>query len=250
MKSPRQKLIDEVRILLGGGVVRVELKPEAFDLALDMALDRYRQRSANSVEERFAPLELQAGQHTYILPDEVTEVRQIYRRSATGTGATGVQFDPFSTAFTNSMILNGTLGNGGAGDLVTYELSVQYQELIGKMFGLYMTYQFENVSKKLSVDRNIITNETVLLWIYCHRPEGVLLGDTYARSWLRDWTLARCKVMLGEIRGKFASFAGPQGGTSLNGDALKNEGLAEMERLENEVKTQVDQSMGYGFIIG
>jgi len=42
--------------------------------------------------------------------------------------------------------------------------------------------------------------------------------------------------MLGEARSKFNTIAGPQGGTSLNGDALKNEALAEMERLEIEVK--------------
>jgi hypothetical protein len=250
MKTPRQKLIDEVRLALGSGIVRVELKPEHYDLAFDMALDRYRQRSSNSVDERMAPLEIQAGQNIYILPDEVIEVRQVFRRSATGMGQSGVQFDPFSTAFTNAMLLNGTLTGGGAGDLVTYEMAVQYRELIGKMFGLHVIHRYDNSTKKLTMDRNFLSNETVLLWIYCYRPESVLIQDIYARSWLRDWTIARCKVMLGEVRGKFASIAGPQGGTTLNADTLKAEGQAEMERLENEVKTQTEQSLGYGFIIG
>ena len=31
--------------------------------------------------------------------------------------------------------------------------------------------------------------------------------------------------MLGEARSKFATIAGPQGGSTLNGDALKNEAM-------------------------
>jgi hypothetical protein len=42
--------------------------------------------------------------------------------------------------------------------------------------------------------------------------------------------------MLGEAREKFAQIASPQGGTSLNGAALKSEGLTRMKELEDELK--------------
>ena len=56
--------------------------------------------------------------------------------------------------------------------------------------------------------------------------------------------------MLGEARSKFATVAGPQGGTSLNGDALKAEAQAEMEKLEQDLSLAVAGGVGYGFTIG
>jgi hypothetical protein len=56
--------------------------------------------------------------------------------------------------------------------------------------------------------------------------------------------------MLGEARSKFATIAGPQGGSTLNGDALKQEAQAELDKLEEDLKLQVAGGMGYGFTIG
>jgi hypothetical protein len=56
--------------------------------------------------------------------------------------------------------------------------------------------------------------------------------------------------MLGEARSKFATIAGPQGGTSLNGDTLKAEAQAEMEKLEQDVIQQVAGGVGFSFLIG
>lgn len=247
MKS-RQKLIREVRLIMGEGMVRVGLTPDHYELALDLALDRYRMRSSNSVSERYMFLELQPDQTVYTLPEEVTEVRQLLRRGTTGTaGGTGANFDPFASAFTAQM-MSGL--NNSSNDLVTYELAAEYQELIGRMFGASINFTWESGSHRLEIMRQVRGTETVLLWVYTSRTEDVLLSDNNARTWLRDYTVARCKVMLGEARGKFGNIIGPQGGTTLNGDALKSEGQAEMERLEQEVATQMDQNIGYGFTIG
>ena len=62
-----------------------------------------------------------------------------------------------------------------------------------------------------------------------------------------DQTLS---YMLGEARSKFATVAGPQGGTSLNGDALKAEAQQEMDKLEQDLTLQVAGGVGYGFLIG
>ena len=52
--------------------------------------------------------------------------------------------------------------------------------------------------------------------------------------------------MLGEARSKFATIAGPKVEALLNGDTLKNEATAEMEKLEEEVKTASAGGVGYG----
>jgi hypothetical protein len=76
------------------------------------------------------------------------------------------------------------------------------------------------------------------------------LNDYLAQQWIKDYTLASCKYMLGEAREKFATIAGPGGGTSLNGQSLKSEAQQEMEKLEQEVSQQIPGGVGYSFLIG
>ena len=56
--------------------------------------------------------------------------------------------------------------------------------------------------------------------------------------------------MVGEAREKFATIAGPQGGTSLNGASLKAEAQTEMEKLDKELELSVAGGTGYTFLIG
>lgn len=247
--SPRQKLIGEAHRALGGGIVRVELTPEHFDDALNFALDTYRQRSANSTQERVAFLDLTPGENTYTLPNEIIEVRQVFRRATTGTASgTGMNFEPFGAAFINQMTLG--LQGGNSGSLVTYELMTGFQELVGKMFGAYINFTWDPQTHEIRLVRDIRSPETVLLWVYNFRPETALLNDLYARPWLLRCTIARSKMILGEARSKFGSIAGPQGGTSLNGDSLKAEGQAEYDALLEELKNGVEQNIGYGWVVG
>ena len=85
---------------------------------------------------------------------------------------------------------------------------------------------------------------------YNYRPDEQLLSDYMSEQWIKDYTLATCKYMLGEAREKFATIAGPQGGTSLNGSSLKSEAQQEIEKLENEVAMAMTGGTGYSFSIG
>ena len=82
------------------------------------------------------------------------------------------------------------------------------------------------------------------------RPDITLFKDIYAKPWIRDYTLAVSKVMLGEARSKFNTIAGPQGGTSLNGADLKNQGMQEMEKLDAEVNNFAEGGTPHSFVIG
>lgn len=254
--SPRQKLTREVQLRLGGQMVDIELDPDHYDLAFDIALDVYRQRSQNAMEESYLFLDLQPEQNVYTLPEEVQEVRDLYRRSMAGTnGGGGAQIDPFGMAFTNSIYMlgnpsSGGLGGGGAGGLANYEIAMQYQELLGRMFGQDVQFNWNPATKKLFIQRIFEAPEEVCLQVYNTKPEAVLLKDSYARPWLRSYTVAQCKLMLGEAYSKYSGLAGPQGGITLKGDALKTEGQTEIEKLEKELFDLVDGHMGYYFVIG
>ena len=250
--TPREGLLHEVQLLLGAGMITIELDPEHYNVAFDVALSRYRQRSGNAVEESFLFLDVQPETAAYRLPDEVQEVTNIYRRSIGGT-AGGAAVDPFSLAFTNNIYMIGNpggLGSTGSGMLATYDLAMQYQALIGRKFGREIMYLWNSGTKILTLERKFTSAEQVCLHIYNTKPESALLNDPYGRPWLRDYTLAWCKQMLGEARSKFSTIAGPQGGFTLNGEAMKTEAKTELDRLEQELKELVDQHQGMPFCIG
>jgi hypothetical protein len=246
----RQGVYSYCKTMLGDGMIDVELDPVHYETALNRALGVFRQRGDNAVEESYAFLMLQENQNEYTLPKEIQQVRQVFRRSIgsrTGSGAGGTVFEPFNLAYTNTYLLSST----NMGGLATYELFAGYQEMVGKMFGSFINYTWNPQSKKLIINQRPRGEEEVMLWVYNTKPDSIIIEDVYAGQWIKDYTLANCKIMLGQAREKFASIAGPQGGTALNGAALKAEGQQDLERLTQELVNGVSGgSIGYTFIIG
>lgn len=246
----RNKVFEYVRLMLGDGMIEVELDPIHYETALDRALIRYRQRSSNAVEESYMFLELIMDQNEYRLPDEVIEVREVFRRaigSRSGLGAGGTLFEPFNLAYTNTYLLSGTMMGG----LATYEMFAGYQKLVGRMFGSYIEYSWKPTSHVLTIlQRPFAQGEQLLMRTYNYRPDYVILQDTYAKQWLKDYTLATCKIMLGQARSKFGSIAGPSTAITLNGTALITEGKEELVALDKEIDNFGTREIPYTFIFG
>jgi hypothetical protein len=244
----KQSVYDYCKAMLGDGMIDIELDPIHYETALSRALAVFRQRSDNAVEESFVFLTLEVDKNEYILPKEIQQVRQIFRRSVgsrSGNGQGGTVFEPFNMAYTNTYLLAST----NMGGLLTYELFAQYQELVGKMFGSYINFTWHSQSHKLIIQQRPRSEESVMLMVYNVRPDFSLIEDTYAGQWIKDYSLANCKMMLGQAREKFAQIAGPQGGSALNGGALKAEAQAEIDKLMEDLKTGVT-TQGWGWIIG
>lgn len=244
----KQQVYDYCKTMLGDGMVDVELDPIHYETALSRALAVFRQRSDNAVEESYVFLILQPDVNEYTLPKEIQQVRQIFRRSIgsrTGGGTGGTVFEPFNLAYTNTYLLSST----NMGGLLTYELFAGYQELVGKMFGSYINFNWIPQSKKLMIHQRPRTEESVMLLCYNTRPDFAIIDDVYAGQWIKDYALANCKMMLGQAREKFAQIAGPQGGSSLNGAAMKSEAQSEMDKLMEDLKTGIT-TQGWGLIIG
>jgi hypothetical protein len=248
-ENERQKVIDYCKTMLGDGMIDVELDPVHYNTAIDRALNKFRQRSSNAVEESYAFLTIEVDRNDYTLPQEVMSVRQIFRRSIgsrSGGGQGGTLFEPFNLAYSNTYLLTAT----NMGGLATYYAFASYQKQVGKMFGSEINFTFNKTSKKLTLMQRPRSEEEVLLWVYNYRPDFNLLQDPYANQWLKDYSLASCKLMLGEAREKFNQIASPQGGTSLNGTALKNEAKAELETLELDLVNYKDGGTPLTFVIG
>jgi hypothetical protein len=244
----KQNLIDYVRLQLGDQIVDLELDAEHYEAAYQRTIGVYRQRAQNAYEESYIFMELVRDVNIYDLPQEVQTVRQIFRRTfGDSTGPFASNFDPFSQASMNVYLMNFNV----AGGLATYDFYSQYVELAGRMFGAYMNYTWNPVTKKLQLIRDPKgTGESVLLWCYNLKPEFNLLSDFQIVQWIRDYMVANCKLIIGEAREKFSTIAGPGGGGSLNGTAMKAEAQVAMDKLVEELKNYVDGSQPLSWVIG
>ena len=244
----KQNLIEYVRLQLGDQIVDIELDAEHFEAAYQKTIGTYRQRAQGAYEESYSFLELVKDVSIYTLPQEVIQVRQIFRRTfGDSTGPFASNFDPFTQASMNVYLMNFNV----AGGLATYDFYTQYVELAARMFGGYVNYTWNPVTKKIQLMRDWKgTGENVLLWTYNLKPEINLLSDFQISQWIRDYMVANCKYIIGEAREKFGQIAGPQGGGTLNGTAMKSEAQVQMDGLIEQLKAYVDGSQPLTWVIG
>lgn len=244
-KTNRQELISDIRNLLGDGMVDVELDPKHYEQAIDLAVDKYRQKSSNSTEEAYIHLELQPDVQEYTLAPEVIEVKEIFRRSVGGSSSS-VDLDPFELAYTNLYFLQG----GRIGGLLTWDAFAQYTETVRRLFGGYLNFKYVTEKQKLILMRRARHKENVLLQVYMEKPVETLIDQRYSKPWIRDYALAQCKMMLGQAYSKFSTLPGAAGGVSLNGADLKNEAQVSIEKLERDIETYGTGEDPLTFVIG
>jgi hypothetical protein len=244
----KQNLIDYVKLTLGDQIIDLELDPAHYEAAYQKTIGTYRQRAQNAYEESYSFMTLIKDTQIYTLPQEVISVRQIFRRTfGDATGPYASNFDPFSQAALSVYLINFNV----AGGLATYDFYSQYVELAARMFGGYVNYTWNPVTKKLQIIRDPKgSGENVLLWTYNLKPEINLLQDFQISQWIRDYMVAACKMIIGEAREKFGTIAGPQGGGTLNGAALKAEAQTQMDLQIEQLKMYVDGSQPLTWVIG
>ena len=72
--------------------------------------------------------------------------------------------------------------------------------------------------------------------------------NSMAKQWVRQYSLALCKELLGTIRSKFSSVPIPGGDLQLDGSDLKSSAKEEKDKLRTELKEMLD-SMTYNKLI-
>lgn len=244
----KQGLFKNIALRLGDGIIDIELDPEHYEAAFNYAIKLYRQRAQNATIESYTLMTVIKNVYEYTLPSEFINVRSLFRRTVgLETGPSSTAFDPFSSAILNTYLLNYNYTGG----MATYDFYAGYVELAARMFGGYVNYTFNPVTKVLKVVRDFKgTGERILIWADVQRPVIELLQDPGAGVWIGDYTLATLKTIIGEAREKFGSIAGPGGGSTLNGTAMKAEGKALQEALIDDLRKYQDYSQPLTWIQG
>lgn len=245
--TPRVLLMKQIELSLGAQMVDVELDVEHLNLAITIGLQKLRQQSDGANLEKDIFLHLTRDVTEYTLPDEVQEVRRLYRRGVGAYTNGGVNFDPVDAAITNAYLLSPNQSGG----LATWDFYSQFLETTERVFASQLNFTWDVNNHKLTILRKPHADEEVAVRVYVRKSEDDVINDPYTGPWLRSYATAYSKYALGEARDKFpGGFPGPTGNVQLNGATLKQEAQVEIEKLEKQLLDLVTSSDGYSFVIG
>lgn len=245
--TARENLVKQIQLNLGSQMVEIELDIEHYNLAITTGIQKLRQQSDGATLEKDIFLHITRDVTEYTLPEEVLEVRRLYRRGVGAYTNGGVNFDPVDAAFYNIYLLQPNRSGG----LATWDFYNQYLETAERVFASQYNFTWDVNSRKLTILKNPRSDEEVDVRVYARKSEDDMINDPYMGPWLRDYATAQAKYMLGEARDTFPSgLPGPNGNVMMNGATMKQEAQAAIEKLEKQLLTQVAGGDGYAFIIG
>ncbi len=217
---------------------------------------------------------LTGSQQVYDLTSEATlessigtndrlEIQRVFNE---GPAAISKFYDPFAGTYDNIELLD-SFGFGNVSPAVSYILrpisydlaranAIETNDLVRKA-----AYSFELINNKLRIFPRPESDDAgeKIYFHYYKRNDRINVTQDYTvakvsdpsnipykfityseinsmgRNWIRKYTLALAKELLGIIRSKYASLPLPNGEVSMDGEALKSEGREEKANLLEEL---------------
>lgn len=233
---------DDIEISLGGSLIDVELTQEDYDYAFDKAKRIFIQRGNNNFERKFITITVTPDTFAYVLPSSEnidTIVRIIKPKSSLSPA------NPFHVATFNEIF--GSMYSAGSSSMVSYELLHQSLETIN----IYLLHDTQFIWKKRTNTLTLLDNpklgENWVVEVYADLTDA----EYEEVIWVRNYTMAEAKIILGMAYRKFQSLTSPSGETSLSGDAMIAEGKEEQLLLLETIGDYVDGDVaGSVFLIG
>jgi hypothetical protein len=225
---------DFVLARLGFPVVRVELTEFQIQTAIDEAVSKLDYHAPDWCTQ-FCTFATSAGVSLYELPQVVMNNFRtaVYRKQllslANSNGS--LEFDFFIKYFQDNFLMR----DFSVGD---YYLTISHLEMMRKILGNDGTFNVIN-NKYLNIAPTPQSfNDEVLV-------EFKAIDSTtlhpYFVNWIQKYALAICKVILGQIRGKYQQLPSPGGGAQLNGESLIQQGNDELEKLVQDLLTEIEE---------
>ncbi len=229
---------------LGGARITVHLEDLDYQIAFEAAVNQYRVTRSRRVYVSYGFLTLEPLRQVYQLNERIDNIEYIFRgRGLFGGVGGGVgRFESFGAATANILLRGGAGMYGATIDLARYDFLMQYQRTLDRLFARHIHFRYRNENHTLVITQTPRVKETVGLKIWVMKRYEELLNDHSAYNWLQRYTLAKLKIHLGEKYSLFGSLPGAQGGTTLKGDALKQAGAEECEKMEEDLRLYADNS--------
>lgn len=228
-----ESIKDFVLARLGFPVVRVELTDFQVQTAIDEAISKLDYHAPDWCTQ-FCTFATSAGVSLYELPAVVTNNfrNAVYRKNLLSIAQSNgtLEFDFFIKYFQDNFLFR----DFSVGD---YYVTISHLEMMRKILGNDGTFNIVN-NKYINIAPPPSFSEEVLV-------EFKAIDSTclhpYFVNWIQRFSLAICKVILGQIRGKYQTLPSPAGGAQLNGESLIQQGTQEQEQLVEQLMTEIEE---------
>lgn len=255
----KRELVDWVLTMLGYPLVGVELRQNHFDAAINNALLMYTKYAT------FPKRYLLKSTRDYVpgvgIDLSRENVCQVYEVNL------GVDFSNWGTVlpWMVNRTQTGYHGSGNlAGSFITYHNFTEFKSMARRLLSSEPDWQFNQVSKRLVLipepplcprefdakppyhselwpnpdlgHTERLREMPMVLEVECEPP----LEELYCTEHVRRLTLAYCKIILGQIRGKYDGISLPGGGSVSK--EIGAEGKEELAKLQETMRSEV--SMG------
>ena len=214
---------DSILSRLGSPVIRVELTDHQILTVIDEAISKLDYHAPQWCTN-FMSFTTQRDENLYELPRFVMNNMQyvVYKKSLLSVAQQqgSLEFDFFIKYFQDNFLL--------------------------------MTMHLEQMRKILSMEGSfdVVDNKYLLIYPIPQAAEEVIIqfrslnSDTlhpFYINWVQKFATAHAQVILGGIRGKYTTLPSPGGGAQLNGQALVQQGIDEMARLEDVLLYEIEE---------
>jgi hypothetical protein len=225
---------DWVLSRLGYPVVRVELTPTQLKTCIDEAVTRLYYH-APQFTTQFAVFQTTVGENNYEIPtwilNNLTYV--VYKKTLLTIQAESgsLMEDLMIKFFQDSNLISGfRMGE--------FYLVQQHLEMMRKILSQEGSWDVIN-NKYLQIAPTPVSNNQQVILEY-RALDSNTMHPAY-KNWIQKFALACAKELLGEIRGKYKSLPGPQGGAQLNGEELVARGREDKDKLIEELLIELEE---------
>jgi hypothetical protein len=138
----------------------------------------------------------------------------------------------------------GTRPAGGGIDLVSYEIGMQYMEMIRQQYTVKINAQFLEQKRTVRFSPAPSARGLLALAVWSRVYDEYL----YDNLWVKQYALALAKKQIGYNTKKYTGITFPGGG-SIDGDFYLSEGKEEIQKLEEEIANNM-YNYPPGFFVG
>lgn len=152
--------------------------------------------------------------------------------AAYGSAGTALWTSSYGMGYSNfgSRGGEGTRGAGGGADIISYELALEYLEMLRQRYTVKLDAQFLEQSRKVRLIPPPVGEGVVILPVWARVQDS----DLYDNMWIKRYALALSKIYIAYNVKKYDGNMFP-GGAKVDGDFYLSEGKEEIEKLEEEI---------------
>lgn len=242
--------VEDIKFKLGESLVDVELEESDYIRSLEQARKLYLQRAENATSEVIVLFIGAKDKQQYDLTDlNIQRVHAIYRHSIGVSYSADQQLDPFTLMYHNNFMAAAS-NNSGFGSIGIMHMQQMHVKLLQTMMANEVQFIWDNSTKQITLLKAMRREERLLLHCEVKRSMEDLLEDSDINPWVISYATSLCKQALGIAYSKFQTLAGPNGGVSLGGETMRQEGKEEQLALEEQLVRLTTSTKGMPFTTG